>query len=174
MPLVPNLTLSLVDANAHDDLPARSTLRRWVSSALENDAQLTLVFVNARVGRKLNRDYRGRDYATNVLTFAYETVASPDVSVVPIAPKTSRRSEKLRTPVAPIHADIVLCMPVVRREAREQGKTLRAHLAHLVIHGVLHAQGHDHERDRDARRMQAIETRLLAALRIGDPYAAVP
>ncbi len=165
---VPNLTLSVVAAHEHDDLPARSTLRRWVLAALERDAGITLVFVNARAGRKLNREFRGRDYATNVLTFTYDTAMAPEALQAPGA------RVKRGVPSLPIQADIVLCMPVVRREAREQGKTLRAHLAHLVIHGVLHAQGHDHERERDARRMQAMETRLLAALRIADPYAGEP
>jgi len=150
---VASLALSLVDVQAHGDLPARRTLRGWILRALERDARLTLVFVDSRSGRKLNREYRGRDYATNVLTFTYEIQAAPGM------------------PTTPVVADIVLCMPVVRREAREQGKTLRAHLAHLVIHGVLHAQGYDHERKRDARRMQAVESQLLAALRIADPYA---
>jgi len=127
-------------------------LRRWVVRALESDARITLVFVAAAAGRRLNREYRGRDYATNVLTFAYDP-----------APPARRAPE-------PMTADIVLCMPVIRREAREQGKSLRAHLAHLVVHGVLHAQGYDHETDRDAARMQARETDVLAGLRIRDPY----
>ena len=162
------MTLSVVDAHEHGDLPARSTLRRWVLAALERDARITLVFVNAPAGRKLNREFRGRDYATNVLTFAYDTAMVPGLP-------PARGARVMRNGASPpVLADIVLCMPVVRREAREQGKTLRAHLAHLVIHGVLHAQGHDHERERDARRMQAIETRLLATLRIADPYAGEP
>jgi probable rRNA maturation factor len=101
-------------------------------------------FIGRAEARTLNRDFRGRDYATNVLTFDYAR--------------------------APLAADIVLCLPVIRREAREQAKTLRAHLAHLVIHGVLHARGFDHERPRAARQMEARERRLLAALRIADPY----
>ncbi len=131
-------------------LPARSTLRRWVLRALHGDADLTLRLVGLAEARRLNRDFRGRDYATNVLTFDYA-----------------------RTPV---HADIVLCMPVVAREARLQKKSLRAHLAHLVIHGTLHAQGHDHERERDASRMEKLETALLADLGYADPYrgAAAP
>jgi probable rRNA maturation factor len=150
----PDLALSLVDAASHADLPTRPTLRRWVLRALERDARIALVFVGTAAGRRLNRQFRGRDYATNVLTFSYDDAA----------PGSAARK--------PVHADIILCLPVVRREAREQGKRLRAHLAHLVIHGVLHAQGYDHERDRDARRMQARETRLLAGLRIADPYRA--
>ena len=147
------LHLALVGAERHTGLPARSTLRRWVRLALAPEvrgprlrgAQLALAFVDARAGRRFNREFRARDYATNVLTFAY--AGAPQLA-----------------------ADIVLCVPVVRREARAQGKSLRAHLAHLVIHGVLHAQGYDHERDAPARRMQALETRLLAQLRIADPY----
>ncbi len=137
-------------------LPVRATLRRWIGLALAADgghaaprtADLSLAFVGARDGRRLNREFRGRDYATNVLTFGY-------------------------TPAPRLSADIVLCLPVVRREAREQDKTLRQHLAHLVIHGVLHARGFDHERERDAQRMQTLETRLLARLRIPDPYATL-
>ncbi|MDH4115641.1 MAG: rRNA maturation RNase YbeY, partial [Burkholderiaceae bacterium] len=94
---------------------------------------------------RLNRDYRGKDYPTNVLTFDYA-----------------------RAPV--VRADIVLCIPVVRREARERRKPFRAHLAHLVVHGVLHAQGHEHERAADARAMEAREIGILEKLRIGDPY----
>jgi probable rRNA maturation factor len=112
--------------------------------ALQTDATLTLRFVGAREGRRLNRDFRGRDYATNVLTFNYAR--------------------------APVEADIVLCLPVIAREARQQGKALRAHLAHLVIHGTLHAQGHDHETSTDAARMERLETRLLARLGYPDPY----
>jgi probable rRNA maturation factor len=141
----PSLHFALVGAVGHPDLPARATLRRWVAMALKTDAELTLVFVDARAGRRLNRDFRARDYATNVLTFAYE--ARPRIV-----------------------ADLVLCLPVLRREARQQDKTLRQHLAHLVLHGVLHAQGYEHERGRDAREMRKIERRLLARLRIPDPY----
>jgi probable rRNA maturation factor len=141
----PRLELAIVGAGRFARLPTRPTLRRWVQLALESDARITLVFVDARAARTLNRQYRGRDYATNVLTFAYER-----------APR--------------VVAEIVLCVGVVAREAREQGKTLRQHLAHLVVHGVLHAHGYDHERMRDARRMQALECALLARLRLPNPY----
>ncbi|SPE26693.1 Endoribonuclease YbeY [Burkholderiales bacterium] len=140
----PSLRLAVVGALGHRDLPSRATLRRWVALALDADAQLCLAFVDTRTGRRLNREFRARDYATNVLTFVYQ-----------------RR---------PAVADIVLSMPVVRREAREQAKTLRAHLAHLIVHGVLHAQGYDHEGQRDAKRMHSRECRILARLRIADPY----
>ena len=145
----PRLQLSLVGYPAGEQLPTRATLRRWVLLGLERDARIALVFVDARAGRAMNRNFRGRDYATNVLTFVYDDAPPGD---------------------AAIQADIVLCLPVLRREAREQGRTLRAHLAHLVLHGVLHAQGHDHEKRRDAARMQALETSLLRRLRIADPY----
>ncbi len=140
-----SLQLTILGAERHADLPVRTTLRRWIRLALRRDARLVLVFVDTREGRRLNRSYRGRDYATNVLTFDYQS-----------------RPEAV--------ADIVLCMPVVRREARERGRTLRQHLAHLVVHGVLHAQGDDHETPSQARHMERREREILARLRIPDPY----
>ncbi|MFM1988217.1 MAG: hypothetical protein RJA99_1174 [Pseudomonadota bacterium] len=146
----PRLALSVQVEPAAGEIPAdRSQLRRWALAALATDAALTLRFVGAREGRALNAGFRGRDYATNVLTFAYD--ASP-------------------APGAPVQADIVICMPVVVREARAQKKAVRAHLAHLVVHGVLHAQGLDHEDDDEAREMEARETAVLARFRIADPY----
>jgi len=143
----PRLRLSVVGSNHYPDLPARSTLRRWVGMALlGRNAQINLVFVNRQVGRRLNRQFRARDYPTNVLTFAYQ---------------------KRPTVVA----ELVLCVPVVRREALEQGKTVLQHLAHMVVHGVLHAQGHDHANAQESRRMRLLERRFLAHLRIPDPYA---
>ena len=139
------LALSIQGQGRFDGLPARSTLLRWVEAALESDSELTVRFVGAAEARRLNRDFRGKDYATNVLTFDYQ-----------------------HAPV--VVADIVLCVPVVRREAREQRKAFREHLAHLAVHGVLHAQGHDHARARDAKRMEAREVRILAGLGIDDPY----
>ena len=128
---------------AAEALPRRRTLRRWAVAAAERPLAVTLRFVGAREGRALNARYRGRDYATNVLTFVYDEVV----------PRTG---------------DIVVCVPVVTREARAQGKTLRAH---LIVHGMLHLQGYDHERGVDAARMEARETALLARLGYGDPYA---
>ena len=127
-------------------LPRRPTLRRWMRAALERDARVTLRFVGGRESRVLNRRYRGPDRATNVLTFVYDGGAS-------------------------LEGDIVLCAPVVRQEARAQRKTLAAHYAHLVIHGMLHLHGYDHERDVDAARMEAREVALLRVLGYGDPYA---
>ena len=141
----PRLTLSVQATGSFGDLPHRTTLRRWMQAALGRDARVTLRFVGAREGRALNARYRGRDYPTNVLTFVYDDVE-------------------------PLAGDLVLCVPVVRREAREQGKSFRAHCAHLVIHGMLHLQGFDHERAADAHRMEAREARLLAGLGYTDPY----
>jgi len=126
-------------------LPSRTTLRRWVRLALERDAVLVLRFVGTLEGRRLNREFRGQDRATNVLTFDYME--------------------------EPVRADIVICVPVVRAEARAQNKDFRDHLAHLVIHGALHAQGHDHVSPAQARRMEKRELGLLAHLGVADPYA---
>jgi probable rRNA maturation factor len=131
-------------------LPA-AAVKRWVSAAVDASkvqaAELTVRVVSETEGRELNRSYRGKDYATNVLTFDYT-----------------------RTPV--LAADLVLCAPVVAREAAEQGKTLQAHYAHLVVHGALHAQGYDHEtKARDANEMEALEVLILGSLGFGNPYA---
>ena len=131
----------------HKAVLARATVMRWVKAALFADAELTLRFVDADEGRALNRSYRGKDYATNVLTFAY--AESED---------------------DPVTGDIVLCCPVVEREAAEQNKPLEAHYAHLIVHGVLHAQGYDHEDDEEAQEMEGIETEVLGALGFPDPY----
>jgi probable rRNA maturation factor len=147
---VTRLSLSVQCARPFDGLPARSTLRRWVQLAFDGRrvaaAELSLRFIDTREGRRLNRTYRRRDHATNVLTFDYAR---------------GRR----------VVADIVLCVPVVRAEAKLQHKSFRAHLAHLVLHGVLHAQGFDHQRADDAKRMEKREIALLARLGIEDPYA---
>jgi probable rRNA maturation factor len=132
-------------AGSFPGLPHRSTVRRWAQAALLRDARVTLRFVGRREGRALNARYRRRDYPTNVLTFVYDDVE-------------------------PLAGDLVLCVPVVQREAREQGKTFRAHCAHLVIHGMLHLQGFDHVRTADARRMETRERLLLARLGYPDPY----
>jgi len=148
MPARPELTLSLqfADARHRAQLP-RHKVARWIRRALERPAQIAVRIVDADEGRALNRDYRHKDYATNVLTFDYE-----------------------REPV--VVADLVLCAPVVEREAAEQGKSIEAHYAHLLVHGTLHAQGWEHERAAEARRMEARETALLAELGFDDPYAS--
>lgn len=139
------LSLAVQGQGRFEGLPARTTLVRWIAAALERDGDLTLRFVGAAESRKLNREYRRRDYATNVLTFDYA-----------------------HAPV--VRADVVLCVPVVKREAREQRKAFRDHLCHLVVHGVLHAQGLEHDRAAQARRMEAREVRILAELGVSDPY----
>ena len=147
----PRLALSVqVDPDAGECPADRAQLRRWARAALERDATLTLRFVGEDEGRALNAGFRGKDYATNVLTFAYADDAPDDADAV--------------------QADIVICLPVVEREAREQRKALRDHLAHLVVHGVLHAQGLDHEDEAEAEAMEARETEVLRRFRIADPY----
>jgi probable rRNA maturation factor len=134
------------------DLVPRTHVRRWVQAALLAPAELTIRFVDAEEGRTLNRDYRAKDYATNVLTFAYSADAQETISD------------------DVTQADIILCTDVLQREAAEQGKTLEAHAAHLVVHGVMHAQGYDHETDAEAAEMEALEIEILARLGLGNPY----
>ena len=144
----PALTLSVQYASNAPDLPARPQVRRWVRAALLDAATVTVRFVEAIEGRALNAEFRGKDYATNVLTFVYDDEH-------------------------PRAGDIVLCAPVVRREADAQRKALADHYAHLVVHGMLHLQGHDHERAADAAAMEAREVAILARLGLPDPYADV-
>ncbi|MFO1284120.1 MAG: rRNA maturation RNase YbeY [Burkholderiales bacterium] len=146
-PAAADLRLVVQYAVARAGLPAAASLRRWAAAAVERDVRATVRFVGEKEGRTLNALYRGKDYATNVLTFVYD-------DEVPLA------------------GDLVLCAPVLRREAREGGRTLRAHCAHLVVHGMLHLQGHDHTSPRDARAMESRETAILARLGVADPYAA--
>ncbi|MEK7810382.1 MAG: rRNA maturation RNase YbeY, partial [Pseudomonadota bacterium] len=128
------------------NLPTRQQFRRWVSVALEQDVQMALRIVDEIEGRVLNLNYRGRDYATNVLTFVYDD-----------------------TPPL-LYADVVICAPVVAREAAEQNKDELAHYAHLTIHATLHLQGYDHEYESDAEIMEARETALMKKLRYPAPY----
>jgi probable rRNA maturation factor len=145
----PELSLSLQQPDGrHRDVLARHRVVRWLRAALgRQPAQITLRIVDADEGRTLNRDFRGKDYATDVLTFGYE-----------------------RSPV--VAADLVLCAPVVEAEAKRLRLPLAAHYAHLVVHGALHALGHDHEADADAAEMQARETQILRGLGLHDPYSS--
>lgn len=146
-----NLQLSLQfgdlkDAARHRAALPRHSVTRWIRHALENDAEITVRIVDAEEGQALNRDYRQKDYATNVLTFDYT-----------------------QAPV--VTADLVLCAPVVAKEAKDNKKTLQAHYAHLLVHGTLHAQGYDHETgEQDAEDMEALEVEILEGLGIKNPY----
>ncbi len=132
-------------AVATGGIPPAARLRRWARAAAPAGATATLRVVGAAEGRRLNRAFRGKDHATDVLTFVYAE--------------------------APPQGDIVLCHPVLARAARERGIALDAHYAHLVVHGMMHLQGHDHERDAEATRMERAEARVLASLGFADPYA---
>ena len=157
----PRLSLSLQFADArHRAALPRHKVARWIRASLSAPAQLAVRIVGEDEGRALNRDYRGKDYATNVLTFAYAEGAPPP------APGDAE--------MPPIEADLVLCAPVVEREASEQGRSLEAHYAHLLVHGTLHAQGHDHEEPAEAERMEALESSVLLRLGFADPYAPAP
>jgi probable rRNA maturation factor len=144
VPATPYLALA-VQSTVDADVPSRAALRRIAQASLERDADVTIRIVGGREARALNRRYRRRDCATNVLTFVYDDGVS-------------------------LAGDIVLCAPVIAKEARAQRKTLRAHYAHLVIHGMLHLQGYDHERDDDAARMEVREIALLRDLGYENPY----
>ena len=138
--------LAEVDKALHRAALPRHSVTRWIRHALASDAEITVRIVGLEEGQALNRDYRQKDYATNVLTFDY--------SQKPI-----------------VTADLVLCAPVVAKEARENNKTLQAHYAHLLVHGTLHAQGWDHETSaQDAEDMEAHEADILAALGLPNPY----
>ncbi|AMP01417.1 putative rRNA maturation factor YbeY [Collimonas arenae] len=141
------------------DIVTRPQLRRWVQAALLAPAELTLRFVDAEEGRSLNRDYRGKDYATNVLTFAYSADQDDDFGGGEAEDDGVTR------------ADIIFCTDVLQREAVEQRKSVEEHTAHLVVHGVLHAQGYDHEDDEEAAEMENLEIEILEVLGWPNPYA---
>jgi probable rRNA maturation factor len=142
------LTLRLQIAVRRAGAPGAAQFRRWARAALDRPAEVTVRIAGVAEVRALNRRYRGHDHATNVLSFSYGS---------------SRRA---------VNGDVVLCAPVIAREARAQQKTLDAHFAHLTVHGLLHLQGHDHDKPRDAARMEALEKRVLAKLGYPDPYDA--
>jgi probable rRNA maturation factor len=146
----PALELAIQYAVPREGLPGRAQLRSWARAALVYPAQATLRIVDAEEGRQLNRDYRQKDYATNVLTFEYGQDETQDT--------------------APMTGDIVLCAPVVAREAAEQGKPLEVHYAHLVVHGMLHLQGYDHEGETEAAVMEGLESFVMMRLGFPDPY----
>ena len=137
------MTLHVQRASRAAHIPSDATLRKWARAA-GIEGIVTVRYVGAAESRRLNRRFRGKDYATNVLSFPYSA--------------------------KPLEGDLVICAPVVAREAREQGKTLRAHHAHMLVHGLLHLAGLDHERAREAARMEGRERRILAELGFADPY----
>lgn len=143
----PTLSLSLQFADKrHKDTLPRHKVARWIKASLEADAEIAVRLVDAEEGQALNRDFRKKDYATNVLTFDYA-----------------------QEPV--VMADLIICAPVIEQEAAEQGKSLEAHYAHMLVHGTLHAQGWDHMKKKEAEAMEAREREILAALGFEDPYA---
>lgn len=139
------LSLAVQYGSTAKKMPTRQQFRRWVKISLEQDVQIALRIVDELEGRALNASYRDKDYATNVLTFVYDDET-------------------------PLYADVVICAPVVAREAKEQGKALIAHYAHLTLHAALHLQGYDHEKKREAEVMEARETALMLKLRYPAPY----
>ena len=144
----PKLSLTVQYASTSAPVPTRAQWRRWITVAMQRNISLTLRIVDEAEGRELNKAYRGRDYATNVLTFVYDDTET-------------------------LSGDVVICAPVVEREGLEQHKDLQSHYAHLAIHAALHLQGFDHETETDAARMEALETALMVRLHYPDPYMEV-
>lgn len=142
----PELSLSVQNPARATNLPTRAQIRKILSSVLTRAAEITVRFAGIEEGRELNETYRGRDYATNILSFTYHC---DDAMVA---------------------GDLVLCPDVVAQEARAQSKSLPDHYAHLLVHGALHLQGWDHEKPAEAKRMETYERKLLAQLGIADPY----
>ncbi len=132
-------------ATDNQNIPTRPQFRKWVKAALLQEAEIALRIVNEAEGYDLNNSYRGKKYATNVLTFVYDDTQ-------------------------PLSGDIVLCADVVEKEAQQQQKDLAAHYAHLTVHGVLHLQGYDHIDDAEAAVMENLETEILVRLGYNDPY----
>ena len=155
------LEVSVSYALPRAGLPAAVSFRRWVAAALEGrirEADLAVRIVDEKEGRALNRHYRGKDYATNVLSFP------ADIAEGVKLPKGVKM---------PLLGDLVICAPVVAREASEQQKALNAHYAHLTVHGTLHLLGWDHEDEREAECMEQLEREILAGLGIADPYTEI-
>ena len=153
-PAALRLCLWLKNEAGRRGVPVLRSFEKWLAAIPDlrrrrGRTELNILIVDARSGRRFNREFRGRDYATNVLSFPYEAAAGVHSGLL---------------------GDLVICAPVVAREAREQGKHARDHFAHMTIHGVLHLLGHDHESDAEAERMEALERRILATLGIDDPY----
>ena len=214
------LSLVVQYASGTQHLPTRAQLRRWLKVALQREASITLRIVDEPEGRELNKNYRGKDYATNVLTFVYEDVqprhggvepsdetsshstrpsknagqvagygargaagrllpqsagsaiTSDSASVIGSPSRMARSSISNVSQPLPLSGDMVICAPVVEREAAAQHKDWLAHYAHLTLHAALHLQGYEHGNDADAAEMEALETALMLKLRYPDPYQA--
>lgn len=149
------LLLDIQNPEGYDTVPAEADLLHWAQAAWQEDTEAGVVLrvVGEAESQALNRDYRGKDYPTNVLSFPYDA---------PPVPLEDGEAEYL--------GDLVVCLPVVEREAAEQGKTPTQHWAHLLVHGLLHLQGYDHITDSEAEEMEALETAILARLGFPDPY----
>jgi probable rRNA maturation factor len=135
-------------AQKWQDLITKRKVGNWIKKALQEDATITVRFVGQTESRKLNSNYRNKDYATNILTFPYE----------------------LQNGIDHLSADLVICLPVLEKEARQQKKTLEQHLTHLIVHGTLHAQGFDHEDEVEAEAMEQLEISILKKLKQANPY----
>jgi probable rRNA maturation factor len=205
------LSLAVQYASGAQPMPTRSQFRRWIKAALQCDANITLRIVDEPEGHALNKKFRGKDYATNVLTFVYDNVQPLPQSAGP-ASNAAARGRPRGTPLLrsdpfalsqpqprhgwveplctgveaerlfqqsadpagnisqPLPGDVVICAPVVEKEAREQGKDLLEHYAHLAIHSILHLQGYEHGRAADAAAMESLETAIMLKLGYADPY----
>jgi probable rRNA maturation factor len=154
------LLLDIQNPENYPDIPAEADLLSWAQSAWQEDheAGVVLRIVGEDESRAFNRDYRDKDYPTNILSFPYDMPSLPD--------DEDDEAEYL--------GDLVVCLPILEREAREQGKSLTQHWAHLLIHGLLHLQGYDHINDDEAEEMEALETDILARLGFPDPYQLPP
>ncbi len=169
------LSLAVQFASSSNTLPTRAQVRRWASAAciLARESlklkslkcEITIRYVEEKEGRELNKSFRGKDYATNVLTFVSESADPHAFRAAREASSTSGRRIKPQ-----VNADIAICAPVVVREAKAQKKTAHAHHAHMVVHGMLHAFGFDHENDADAETMESLEIKILRRFRINSPY----
>ena len=135
-------------AQKWQDLITKRKVGNWIKKALQEDATITVRFVGQTESRKLNSNYRNKDYATNILTFPYE----------------------LQNGIDHLSADLVICLPVLEKEARQQKKTLEQHLTHLIVHGTLHAQGFNHEDEVEAEAMEQLEISILKKLKQANPY----
>lgn len=146
------LALYLRNEAGRAGVPLKNSFARWINAIPQlrrRKTEVNILVVDAQEGRRYNREFRGKDYATNVLSFPYGPLPGEKTALL---------------------GDLVICAPVVAREAAEHGKRLRDHYAHLTVHGVLHLLGHDHETDSEAEKMEALERRILARLGIADPY----